>query len=592
VSTGKINSVIPISTSISRCSIGSPGTGYNINNILYVVQDGYSNARIEVKEVGINGEINYIILYDGGYGYRIANNVSVTGGSGSGALFNITNVSYSGNEYLVGDVVNIYDSGGNGGKCTVTSIVNTGTGPGAVSGVSLTNAGYGYISGNNISTTGGNGVGLFVNILADPNNKLVSTAEVKASSTDTTPGYLDAKVDGVTVQVVNNSLVAPRPNFFSYTSSHTITASELYSTIEYWGNHNASFTLPSAGSVPAGAWIRIFNIEFGPILTIVGIISGQINPTLGAMDEITIIADGDSWYGQSLCKIKATSIDHFPGYLDAKVDDTTITVTDDKLTVIGKFDTYEVKGSATDPTPGYLDAKVDGTSIKLNVANLLTALPSPVRYLNSSYTLIPTDINQIFLITSPTTLTLTLPLANSVPNGSWIKFHNIWGQPLFINGIIDQNSAGLYVPAEQEVTIFSDNTNWWGPKNHKVMASATDPTPGYLDAKVDNSTIKINSSYQLYAVPKAVRVYTSSYTLTPSDVNSVFEMNSTLNRSFTIPEASSVPSGSQIRFININSGTLTINGTINGGTSPNMTRWRQMLVVSDGSGWYSSTTNN
>jgi hypothetical protein len=63
--------------------------------------------------------------------------------------------------------------------------------------------------------------------------------------------------------------------------------------------------------------------------------------------------------------------DLYPGYLDTKVDNETIAIVDDKLTVIGGVGgDHKVMATPTDQTPGFLDAKVDGATIEVSGNNL------------------------------------------------------------------------------------------------------------------------------------------------------------------------------------------------------------------------------
>jgi len=147
--------------------------------------------------------------------------------------------------------------------------------------------------------------------------------KVKASATDPTPGYLDAKVDGITVMVVDNKLMAPGGGEDTFTVK-------------------ASFLDPTPGFLDDkvdGTTIRVVS------------------------DKLVATAANDTY------TVKATSTDPTPGYLNAKVDNDGIKVVNDKL-VLG-VDPYKVRASSTDYDPGFLDSKVDNDTIKINIMDQL-----------------------------------------------------------------------------------------------------------------------------------------------------------------------------------------------------------------------------
>ena len=139
----------------------APTIGYNVNDLLQIVQLGGANGVAVVTSVGPEGQITGIAVQTPGVGYSVANSVPTTGGTGTGAVVNITAVaSLGGSGYALNDSVQINQLGGTGGTALVTSI---GAG-GVVTGLQVQNQGNGYSVAAGLSTTGGTGSGLQVNI--------------------------------------------------------------------------------------------------------------------------------------------------------------------------------------------------------------------------------------------------------------------------------------------------------------------------------------------------------------------------------------------------------------------------------------------
>jgi hypothetical protein len=57
-----------------------------------------------------------------------------------------------------------------------------------------------------------------------------------------------------------------------------------------------SFTLPLPADVPPGGWFKFINRGVGA-LTVVGTVSGNVDPLLNQYDEITVVSDGTLWHG-------------------------------------------------------------------------------------------------------------------------------------------------------------------------------------------------------------------------------------------------------------------------------------------------------
>jgi hypothetical protein len=90
----------------------------------------------------------------------------------------------------------------------------------------------------------------------------------------------------------------------------------------------------------------------------------------------------------------------------------------------------------------------------------------------------------------------------------------------------------------------------------------------------------------------AVLIKTDSYPLTTDDMNQIFEMNKSAATNLTLPAASGVPSGSWIRIKNINTGLVTIVGTVGGIVNPTLTNMDETFIWSDGTNWYSKVSKS
>ena len=71
---------------------GSSGTGYQIGDILNIVQGNAYGGTVQVTGV-YAGAITSIVVLTGGSGYSVATNLSVTGGTGTGATISISTVT-------------------------------------------------------------------------------------------------------------------------------------------------------------------------------------------------------------------------------------------------------------------------------------------------------------------------------------------------------------------------------------------------------------------------------------------------------------------------------------------------------------------
>jgi len=77
---------------LATVSVGAAGTGYNVGNILTLVQAGASLGTVEVLTVDGGGEILTVAIDDVGQGYSVAAGLAVTGGDGTGATIDVDSV--------------------------------------------------------------------------------------------------------------------------------------------------------------------------------------------------------------------------------------------------------------------------------------------------------------------------------------------------------------------------------------------------------------------------------------------------------------------------------------------------------------------
>ena len=82
-----------VNSSVATVTIGNnSGSGYVMGDILNIVQVNGYGATVQVTSV-YAGAITGISLVSGGIGYSVANNLAVTGGTGTGATIDITGLT-------------------------------------------------------------------------------------------------------------------------------------------------------------------------------------------------------------------------------------------------------------------------------------------------------------------------------------------------------------------------------------------------------------------------------------------------------------------------------------------------------------------
>lgn len=237
------------------------GTGYTQGDILTLTQGTYAKGMTATVGTVSSGVITSVFLNSAGSGY-IPANVSVSGGTGSAAIFNlfyisltdddyrillkskviqnhwngqisnipIVNVASGGTGYSVGDAVTVIQPQAYGMQVKVTAVSSLGT----VVSVSLYTPGVNYQTGL-CTTTGGNGTGLQI---------YLPTPQV-GENPPKTLAYLWQSIFGpsATLRIIDNGAVA------SYTSS-TVMSADVYYCFPYATSTNLNVLMVNGYLLP------------------------------------------------------------------------------------------------------------------------------------------------------------------------------------------------------------------------------------------------------------------------------------------------------------------------------------------------------
>jgi hypothetical protein len=84
------------------------GSGYVVNDILNVAQPGGLGGQVKVAAVNGSGAPTAYVIQTAGAGYQLAVGVSVTGGTGTGALIDITNLVPSAQMQIPVPVIQVF----------------------------------------------------------------------------------------------------------------------------------------------------------------------------------------------------------------------------------------------------------------------------------------------------------------------------------------------------------------------------------------------------------------------------------------------------------------------------------------------------
>jgi len=250
--------------------------------------------------------------------------------------------------------------------------------------------------------------------------------------------------------------------------------------------------------------------------------------------------------------------------------------------------------------------------------------------------------------------TFTLPSANSVPSGSWFQLANAGSAfcevigtvsgtvnpPLNDNPLVivsdgthwltttPDPSMWISIPGfvsyvdEYTFEIYEDKYNVFqlGIRVRAILPSQNcyiTGTVNYVELSRDqnhtvftviwDSIIADNTvtSFQVSAIQpinrltsatplptNPVNIDTHSQYLGAGSANKVFEMVSDTPKSYTLPDPTTVASGSWYEFINAGFGICTIIGTISSVDNPTISQHQQLKVVSDGEKWLGGNTSN
>ena len=188
-------------------TITNPGTTYSINETILIegaLLGGTTPANNATLTVDAASAQNTVATLNnasliGGSTYSDGLNIPTSGGSGSGLTLNVTTdglglitaatINQSGSGYLAGETVKIGSYGKVLGISTLTSV------------------GSGYTTGSNVLTTSSVGTGLRVNIVAEPNGKVLTTSVTTAGTGYATASNVStssANGTGLTVNINAN----------------------------------------------------------------------------------------------------------------------------------------------------------------------------------------------------------------------------------------------------------------------------------------------------------------------------------------------------------------------------------------------------
>lgn len=191
----------------------APGSGYTVGDVLTITGNGGTGATATVLSL-TNQQINLVSIANGGLGYVVDDVLVIPGvipnlGSGVNATAIVTSIGAGGvvtgvaiqteGGIYPGNANDVRVSGGSGSSCFLNyTVTNTG-----VASIAIKTNGSGYSTGTGATTTGGTGTGATVDITA------VATGALTLADTTMTWGELGFSPSG---SVNINS------NVYSYTS--------------------------------------------------------------------------------------------------------------------------------------------------------------------------------------------------------------------------------------------------------------------------------------------------------------------------------------------------------------------------------------
>jgi hypothetical protein len=214
-------------TSAKTIAVNTGGTGYNVNDILTIVQSGASGGTATVTAI-IDGAISALSVAAIGSGYDVGDVLTVVQSGASGGTATVTSVNGSGGvtgitlttggslyDLGTGLSTTVSPSGGTGCTITITAIED-----GTVSTLSLTTVGTGYSVSTGLATTvvptGGTSCTIDISAIGD-----TALASVQACRAKTTEWYCftvcgAAKADHIAIAAYVEA--ATPSSFYFYTT--------------------------------------------------------------------------------------------------------------------------------------------------------------------------------------------------------------------------------------------------------------------------------------------------------------------------------------------------------------------------------------
>jgi len=279
--TSSIYRLIP---SLTATTITTPGSGYTTTPIVTI--DPPPSGRTAAGTANIaNGVIDVITAFPSGSGYTTGEEVTLSGGTGTGAAGIVVisggavqSITFTnrGSGFTASDSITItgVTSGQADAALTVTTIANN-----AVSSITLTNGGSGYISAPNITITGGGGSGgTAVGVFASRTTPIPATSNILTSDITIPASFVSPGGGGIlrlyfsfafttspaTIQIFNNDTL--KGNLNADNSENVIDNGYYRFDIDVESGDNINLQLligTGGGNVTTVNFIRGHLVQFG-----------------------------------------------------------------------------------------------------------------------------------------------------------------------------------------------------------------------------------------------------------------------------------------------------------------------------------------
>lgn len=152
-------------TGIGAIPFGGTGVNYTVGDILTVLNAAHTGLLTVTATNGLafGDKITGVSVLEGGGGYEVSLNQPVSGGTGSGATFDISTISSNaGQNYVEGDILTV-TGGNNDAQFRVTRIASFSGTPGKIVTLAVVNPGTGYAPGT-FPLAGGSGTGAEITV--------------------------------------------------------------------------------------------------------------------------------------------------------------------------------------------------------------------------------------------------------------------------------------------------------------------------------------------------------------------------------------------------------------------------------------------